>query len=131
MTSVPQPQLALSFEPTLVDRFPTMRSYIAHRVNVNTKSAKTIASDMDMAPSLLSRKLTAGQDPQDKDTARFNLDDLDAYLKASGDAPAVIEYLASKFMDSPEARRARALSKVESMLPDLMAVIHTLKGDPT
>ena len=124
MTSVQQPQLAFSFEPSLPDRFSTLRGYIAHRVNINAKPAKTIASDMDMAPSLLSRKLN----PSDGDTQRFNLDDLENYLKASGDAPAVIEYLAAKYMDSPEARQARVLSKLESMLPDLMAAMSTLKA---
>lgn len=123
MTSVSAPQLALSFEPTLVDRFPTLRQYVAHRVHVQQRPAKSIAGDMDMAPSLLSRKLTPGE----TDTQRFNVDDLEAYLKASGDAPAVIEYLAAKYIDTPEARKARVLAKVESMLPELLAAIHTMK----
>lgn len=123
MTSATASQLALTFEPTLPDRFPTLRQYVAHRVHVLQKSAKSIAGDMDMAPSLLSRKLN----PSDGDTQRFNVDDLESYLKASGDAPAVIEYLAAKYMDTPEARRARLLSKMESILPDLVAALASMK----
>lgn len=127
MTSVAATQIALSFEPTLVDRFPSLRQYIAHRVNINAKSSKTIAGEMDMAPSTLTRKLQ----PREEDTQRFNVDDLEAYLRASGDAPAVIEYLAAKFMDSPEARRSRALARVEKLSADLATALTSLKGgDP-
>jgi hypothetical protein len=115
--------MTFSFEPSLADRFPTLRQYIAHRVNTHAKSAKVIAGDMDMAPSLLSRKLNPG----DGDTQRFNLDDLEGYLRSSGDAPAVIEYLASKYMDSPDARKARMLARAETLLADLSAVLPALK----
>jgi hypothetical protein len=127
MTSPATPQYALNFEPTLPDRFPTLRKYVAHRVHVHAKSAKTIAADMDMSPSLLSRKLTAGENPDDKDTQRFNCDDLEDYLKSSGDAPAVIEYLAAKYMDSPEARQARLVSRAERLLSELATVLPALK----
>jgi hypothetical protein len=127
MTSLAAPQLTLNFEPALPDRFATLRKYINHRVHINQKSAKTIAADMDISPSLLSRKLTAGDSPEDKDTQRFNCDDLEAYLQSSGDAPAIIEYLAAKYMDTPEARKARTLARVESMLPELMAMVASMK----
>jgi hypothetical protein len=123
MPSLAPPQLTLNFEPNLPDRFPTLRQYIAHRVHVHNKSAKVIAADMDMSPSLLSRKLT----PSDGDTQRFNVDDLESYLAASGDAAAVIEYLAAKYMDSPEARRARMVSRAETLLSELAAVLPALK----
>lgn len=128
MTSVSASQISLNFEPTLADRFPTLRSYVAHRVNVHNKPAKAIASDMDMSPSLLTRKLTAGTtSPEDKDTQRFNTEDFELYLRATGDAPAIIEYLASKYMDSPEARRARLLSRMESILPEIASALASLK----
>lgn len=121
--SLAAPQLTLNFEPALPDRFPTLRQYVAYRVNSHVKSAKVIAADMDMSPSTLSRKLN----PHEGDTQRFNVDDLEAYLAASKDAPAIIEYLAAKYMDTPEQRKARVLSKVEAMLPELMAALATMK----
>jgi hypothetical protein len=123
MASIAPTQMTLSFEPTLPDRFPTLRAYIAHRTPLLSKSAKVIAADMDMSPSTLSRKLN----PSEGDTQRFNLDDLEDYLKSTGDASALIEYLAAKFMDSPEARKARVLSKVESLGEQLSAALAALK----
>jgi hypothetical protein len=124
MTSIAPSQLTLSFEPSLPERFPTLRSYVAHRTPLLAKSAKVIAAEMDMSPSTLSRKLN----PSDGDTQRFNLDDLEAFIDATGDAPAVIEYLAAKYMDSPDARKARALSKVERLAEELSAAMALLKG---
>lgn len=116
--------MTLNFEPSLPDRFPTLRAYIAHRTPLLAKSAKTIAADMDMSPSTLSRKLN----PTEGDTQRFNLDDLEAFLDSTGDAPAVIEYLAAKYMDSPDARKARVLSKVEQLAGELNAAMALLKA---
>jgi hypothetical protein len=118
-----QQQLTLQFEPRLIERYPTLRAYMAHRVQVQDKPAKTIAADMDMSPSLLSRKLT----PSDGDTQRFNIDDLEAYIQATGDT-AMIGYLAAKYLHSDEARRAQALADVEQRVVDLARLIQTLKG---
>lgn len=114
-------QLTLNFEASLPDRFPTLRSYIAHRATIQQKSQKVIAADMDVSPSMLSRKLN----PQEGDTQRFNLE---GYLASTGDAAAVIEYLAAKYMDSDEARKARTLSRVEALLPELAGMLAALKG---
>jgi len=124
MTSIAPSQMTLSFEPTLPDRFPTLRAYIAHRTPLLAKSAKVIAGDMDMSPSTLSRKLN----PTEGDTQRFNLDDLEAFLESTGDAPAVIEYLAAKYMDSPEARKARVISKVERLTEELSNAMNALRS---
>jgi len=116
-------QLTLNFQPELPDRFPSLRAYIAHRSNVVRKSPKAVAADMDIAPSTLSRKLN----PAEGDTQRFNCDDLEAWVASTGDAAAVIDYLAAKFLDSDEQRHARVLDRVEQMLPELIAMVGTLK----
>jgi hypothetical protein len=104
-----------------------LREYLAHRVNVQQKPAKTIAAGMDMSPSMLTRKLTAGVG-ENTDTQRFNCDDLEAYLAETGDAAAVIEYLAAKFMQGgDEGRKARALSSAERLLAELSRVLPALR----
>ena len=129
MTSVPVSQLTLNFEPALSERFKSLRAFVAHRVNLQAKPAKTIAAGMDMSPSMLSRKLTAGLDPDDKDTQRFNCDDLEAYLAETGDAAAVIEYLAAKYMQGgDEGRRTRLISRTESLLAELSRVLPELRS---
>lgn len=129
MTSVaitPNSQLTLNFEPELPDRFCTLRDYLAFRVQVQAKTAKVIAADMDMGASTLSRKLA----PHDGDTARFNIDDLERYILVTGDT-SPIEYLASKFLSSDAHRKARAIARVEALSNDLAAALASLKQGPT
>jgi hypothetical protein len=123
MSSAPQGQLTLDFEPGLPDRFRTLRDFIAHRIQVQAKPAKTIAGDMDMSPSTLSRKLSPG----DGDTQRFNIDDLEHYIHVTGDT-AAIEYLAAKFLCSDQSRKIRALARVESLSAELSGLVASLKG---
>ena len=124
MTSSPH-QLTLSFEPALPERFSTLRAYIAHRVTMQSKPAKVIAADMDLSPSALSRKLNPGE----ADTSRLTVDDLEGYLTSSGDAPAVIEYLAAKYMAGGDAaRKARTIARLEQLANDLARDLATLKG---
>ena len=123
MSSVSTSQLTLNFEPSIAERWPSLRAYIAHRAMLQRNPLKTIAADMDMSPSTLTRKLN----PHDGDTQRFNLDDLEAYIQSTGDVDSVIEYLAAKYKDSDDRRKARTIAKVESMLPELVALIGALK----
>lgn len=118
-------QLTLNFDPALHERFPTLRSFIAYRAQAGVnKPMKVQAADLDMAPSTLSRKLN----PHEGDTQRFNLDDLEAWLHSTGDAAAVVEYLASKYLDNDTDRQQRIAAKLEAMLPDLMQALAQMKG---
>jgi hypothetical protein len=123
MPSASDSQLTLSFEPSLPEKYRTLRDFLAYRVQVQQKPAKTIAGDMDMSPSMLSRKLT----PSDGDTQRFNVDDLENYISTTGDT-AAIEYLASKYLCSDESRKARAISRVEALSTELANALAALKG---
>jgi hypothetical protein len=122
MPSTSQPQLTLNFEPSLPEKYNSLREFIAYRVQVQAKPAKSIAGDMDMSPSMLSRKLTPG----DGDTQRFNVDDLEHYIKATGDT-AAIEYLASKYLCSDESRKARAIVRVEHLATEMANALASLK----
>ncbi len=123
MPSTSSPQLTLNFEPSLPDRYPTLRDFIAYRVQVQAKPAKTIAADMDLSPSMLSRKLSPG----DGDTQRFNIDDLENYMTKEKDYSA-IEYLASKYLCSDSVRHAAALARVELLSAELAGLVGQLKG---
>lgn len=125
MTSLAPSQMTFSFEPALPDRFPSLRAYVAHRASVTQKALKVQAADMDMAPSTLTRKLN----PAEGDTQRLNCDDLEAWIASTGEAAAVIEYLASKYMDTPEARRARVLSKLEGAVPEILQMLASLRAE--
>lgn len=79
---------------------------------------------MDMSPSMLSRKLNPGEG----DTQRFNIDDLENYIKATGDAGAVVEYLAAKYMDSDEAKQRRAITEALNLMQRLSGILPQLQG---
>lgn len=123
MPSTSPQQMTLSFEPTLPESYRTLREFLAMRVQVQQRPAKTIAGDMDMSPSMLSRKLT----PSDGDTQRFNVDDLENYISVTKDTTP-IEYLASKYLCSDESRKARAIARVENLATELAAALAQIKG---
>lgn len=117
-------QYTLNFDPALAERFPTLREFVAFRAaGVIAKPMKSVAADMDMAPSTLSRKLN----PADGDTQRFNLDDLEAWLSSTGDAAAVVEYLAAKYLDTDSRRKQRALLRLESLQRQLAEALAGMK----
>lgn len=117
-------QLTLNFEPALPERFRSLRAFIAHRSAVVDKKQSAQAADMDLAPSTLSRKLN----PSDGDTQRFNVDDLEDWLVSTGDAPAVVEYLAAKYLDCDKARHQRTVANAERLIAELVKVLPALKG---
>lgn len=123
MSSVPAGQLTLNFEPALSERYKSLRDFIAYRVQVQAKPAKSIAMDMDMSPSTLSRKLAPGE----ADTQRFNCDDLESYMVETKDTTP-IEYLAAKYLSSDAQRQARAIARVEALALDLERTLAQLKA---
>jgi len=125
MPSASDQQLTLNFEPTLPEKYRTLRDFLAYRVQVQARPAKSIAGDMDMSPSMLSRKLTPGEG----DTQRFNVDDLENYIAVTKDTSA-IEYLASKYLQSDSSRQARAIARVEALATEMGNALAALKrGD--
>lgn len=123
MTGIARSQLTLDFEPSLPEQFASLRAYVAFRVQEQRLNAIKLAGQMDLSPSVLSRKLNqpAG------DSQRFNCDDLEGYLAASGDVVSVIAYLAAKYMDDPSQKKARLLNQVESLMAQLTQAAASLK----
>ena len=107
MTSIVKPQLTLNFEPSLGEQFKSLKDYISFRVQEQRLNAAKLAADMDLSPSVLSRKLNGSRE----DTQRFNTDDLEAYIAATNDVSSVMEYLAAKYMDSDTSKKQRVLAK--------------------
>ena len=124
MTSIAHPNLTVTFDPSVPEHWPSLRAYIAFRVQEQRLNAKDLASSMDLSPSTLSRKLNQPEG----DTQRFNLDDLEAYLKATKDIGSVVAYLVAKYMETPEQRQARALENVEEAMKVLDRALGAMKA---
>lgn len=123
MTVLAKSQLTLDFEPGLVERHPTAMDCLRASVYTHPRPMKTIAADMDLSTSCLSRKLS--QDPDDP--RRFSLDDLERYVQATGDT-LVIAYLAAKYLQSAENRRLQVVAEANRLLTQLAPLVSALKG---
>jgi hypothetical protein len=98
---------------------------VAFRVQEQRLHDATLAAKMDLSPSVLSRKLNQ----PDGDSNRLTCDDLERYIEKTGDLMAVVEYLAAKFSPGgDEARKARTLSRLEGLLPELVALVASAKA---
>lgn len=123
MSLVAPSQLTLTFEPGVLERHPSAMDVVRKAAYGHPNPLKTIAADMDMSQSTLSRKLAQDVD----DPRRFTLDDLEKFIAATGDV-TVVEYLAAKYLQSDEARKAGAIAAAETLLRQLAAVMPTLTG---
>lgn len=116
-------QLVLNFEPGLVERHPSLLACVREGAYSHRNPLKTIAADMDMSQSELSRKLSGNQD----DPRRMSVDDLESYLRATGDMNPVF-YLIEKYLEREEVKRRRAAAELMKRLPDIMALVKQLQG---
>ncbi len=105
-------QLVLNFDAGSAESYATCREYVAARVHQLGRAQKAIAADMDYSPSDLSRKLAQNPD----DSRRFTLDDLETYIKVTGDKKPVL-YLVEKYLsESDEAALLRQIEALQSQL---------------
>ena len=124
MSSIAHANLNLTIDHALPEHWPSLRAYIAFRVQEQRLNASALAGKMDLSPSVLSRKLNQPEG----DTNRFNCDDLEGYIKATGDIASVMSYLAAKYLESPEARQTRVMDRVESLASELQLALGSLKA---
>lgn len=121
---VPAPeQLTLTFEPGLVERYPTALDVVRRVAYGHRNKLQVIAAEMDLSQSSLTRKLAQHPD----DPRRFSLDDLERFIVATGDV-TVVEYLAAKYLQSDDQRRASAISATEGLLRELSALLPALRS---
>ena len=111
-------QLSLDFTPGLTERHDTVLDCIQACVHSNIRPIKSIAADMDMSQSDLSRKLANNPD----DPRRFSVLDLEHYVRVTGDTTPIL-YLAQKYCANPEMRQREALVALASMAPQLQALL--------
>lgn len=86
-------QMSLDFDASLVERHKTCLDCVRQAAYTYRNPLKTIAADMDLSESKLSRKLA--QNPND--TRHFNLEDLERFIVATGDTTPIL-YLVGKYL---------------------------------
>jgi hypothetical protein len=111
-------QLSIDFEPGLAERHQTALDCVRECAYTHKHPLKTLAADMDMSQSELSRKLAHNPD----DPRRFTLDDLEKFLTATGDMTPIY-YLVEKYLEDSDLRQRRALAELVKLAPQLAALI--------
>ena len=116
-------QVELNFEPGLTEQFPEFRDVIKASVYSCGRAFKSIAADLDMCVSELSRKLS--ENPNDP--VHFPLSRLPDLIAATGDKRPIY-WLVETFLEDPDARRKRVLDELSNMLPHIAQLISAASG---
>lgn len=116
-------QLTLDFEPGLSERHESLLACLRQCAYTHRNPLKTLAADMDMSQSDLSRKLSGNPE----DPRRFTVDDLERFVTASGDVTPIL-YLVEKYLADEETKQRAANQQLAKMLPDVLALIKTVSG---
>lgn len=111
-------QMALDFTPGLTERYDTALACVRGCMHQQPRPLKSIAMDMDMSQSDLSRKLSDNPD----DPRRFSLGDLEKYIEVTGDITP-IRYLAQKYCIDGETRKREALTALAALAPQIEALL--------
>ena len=110
--------MSIDFEPGLAERHQSALDCVRECAYTHKHPLKTLAADMDMSQSELSRKLAHNPD----DPRRFTLDDLEKFLAATGDMTPIY-YLVEKYLENSDLRQRRALAELVKLAPQLAALI--------
>jgi hypothetical protein len=107
-------QLTLALDPG-VSVHPSLKACIA--AGIYSRGIVAVAGKIDRSPSHLSEALSGS------DRRKFDLDELEAYITATGDTTS-IQYLAAKFLRDPTVAQQEALTRLVGLaetIPGLLA----------
>lgn len=107
-------QLTLALDDGLAQAHRSLRDCVA--AGVYRRGLKAVAADLDLSPGNLSVALS--DDPHRK----FGVDELEAYVRATGDK-APIYYLVAKYLGDEGAARDQALGQMAELLQALPAML--------
>lgn len=115
-------QVEINFEPGLTEQYPTFREVFTASVYGSKKQLKSIAADLDMTSSELSRKLANNPN----DPVNFPLHLLPDAIRATGDFRPIY-WLIETFIEDPALRRNRAVARLADLLPELQALMKSVQ----
>ena len=110
-------QLSLNFEPGLSERWRSVKACVRERVFANIKPLKTVAANMDLSETELSRKLSDNPN----DTRDLTCDDLERYIESTQDFTPIY-YLIEKFAIDKSTKQAYAAAELAKHLPQIIAL---------
>lgn len=117
-------QIDLDFEGGLTQRFRSLTEVCAAAVYGGRGGLGGVASELDMSPSELSKRLNV--DKAATDPRPLHADHVAAIVKATGDQRPVL-YLVEMFLTDRETRKRVAVNQLTKLLPELQTLLKTIK----
>lgn len=119
-------QMTLDFEPGLTERHPHLLDVVRSGAYQHRNPLKTIASDMNLSLSDLSRKLAG----HPEDPRHLSVLDFENYLAATGDVMPIY-WLIERFLQDEQLKQNRALQELAKQMPQILALIKQTIGSAT
>jgi len=110
--------MTLDFEPGIAERHATLLDCVRECVYTQRTPLKTVAANMDLSQSELSRKLSGNPD----DSRRFTCEDLEHFIATTGDVTPIY-YLIERFLEDESIKQQRAMAELLKIAPQLTALI--------
>lgn len=111
-------QVEINFEAGLTDQFPEFRDVVRASVYSCGRAFKSVAADLDMTSSELSRKLADNPN----DPVHFPLQLLPALIRATGDKRPIY-WLIESFLEDDDTKHRRITTELADMLPKLQSLL--------
>lgn len=112
-------QFPLDFQPGLTTRFPRWEDTFVGAVYSCRKGLNGVASDLDMSPSELSKRLSHHCDPNEPRPLRSQ--DIVGIIKSTGDMTPIY-WLVESFLEDPTAKREQAMNQLAALAPIFQAL---------
>jgi hypothetical protein len=116
-------QVEINFEAGLTQQFPEFRDVVRASVYSCGRALKSVAADLDMTSSELSRKLNDNP----ADPVNFPVHLLPALIRATGDKRPVY-WLIEAFLEDDVTKQKRAVAQLADMLPKLKALLDSAQS---
>ena len=116
-------QMALEFDPSLVEKYPTIMDAVRAQAYTCGKALKVVAADMDLSQSELSRKLNDNPN----DPRNFTASDLEKFIPATGSF-LVIDWLLAKFRQDDDLKRDYLLAEVNKRMGEVARMMKALQA---
>lgn len=118
MRVVSSTQLTFSFEPSIRQRFPSLRQCLHYVVLQDPRGIKAVAADCDLSESELSRRLTKKEEGAPRSC---DVDDVLVAVMRSTKSELPLQWLHGEFSTDDATRTTNALHMIEMLAPQLLA----------
>lgn len=118
-------QLTFELQPDLLRRYSTLRQCVHHTVLNYERGMKSLAADLDLSESELSRRLN----PSDGDNRSCDVNLMVQIVERTGDL-APIHWLMAKFLRDTETTKQAAVQQLAQLMPHIATLLAEAGAPP-